>query len=743
MSGIEIIGVVASIVQIADLGGRLSVKLCTFCHKFKNANKALRYLSKDVALTCNVLRQLGESLGQDDLASLYSPDAFETAQDVLKECEQVFQDLESAIEQHYPDPNSQSRIDKMARKLKFLINESQLETVAGNLERLKSTMLLMLNVVIYAGQIRSRRETHELQEQRNLLLILTSEKIESERNYERLTRTLQFTSLTETTSNMENPIGVDQPDETKDELYHYCQMVKSVLDGINAVQSLLDRDRYRRVKNGFVSLHRSEALMFRHSHGQSALDIFRTQIPDSFRIEASSTPAQATTQMNQNQQPSIPLSPILNQANAISPSSMPPEIAELSLEQIRERVMQVAREFQSSRQAQQASGQHDLSHQQSQIQTLRILQARAMHLQREQMQSLMQSRPASQAPPMPNMQMSGMPMQQQPMQNKSAPAMAHIAQMQAQIQQRQMQAQATQNKSAPPLPQIPQMQSQMQQQQMQSQMQSRLGMQASATQQMQQTSANLNNINQLSNQPRGLYRRVPPDSFNTGQPDPPPQYTPPMRSQSQVPAYNMAPQAQASPPKPPFPLAQSTESNIRQSSTGLGVPVARTSDFYVSYGSDEPDHLENFDFDSFLNKENDHTEQSKSDQVSSEPAPSRHEKKDVQPDQSTPLEIPKKNNRKRKVNATFSADDNVKPQTNPDTTREEGKSKRIQLDPSSSGDESSSTVLLPPTVSAGTEAQNQPSAAMNDQSSASNDASIETLDAWILRWTKLEQTELK
>jgi hypothetical protein len=153
--------------------------------------------------------------------------------------------------------------------------------------------------------------------------------------------------------------------------------------------------------------------------------------------------------------------------------------------------------------------------------------------------------------------------------------------------------------------------------------------------------------------------------------------------------------------------------------------------------------LENFDFDSFLNKENDHTEQAKSDQVSSEPAPSQHEKKDVQPDQSTPREIPKKNSRKRKVNATFSADDNVKPQTNPDTTREVGKSRKIQLDPSSSGDESTSTVLLPPTVSAGTEAQNQPSAATNDQSSASNDASIETLDAWILRWTKLEQTELK
>lgn len=154
MSGVDIVGVVASIVQIAELGRCLSVKLCTFCHKFKIADKAQRYLSKDVALTCNVLRQLGDSLGQDELASLYSPDAFKTAQVVLRECEQVFRDLEAAIEQHSPDPLSQSSIDEVARKFKFMMNETHLDTVAGNLDRLKSTMLLMMNVVIYAGQIR-------------------------------------------------------------------------------------------------------------------------------------------------------------------------------------------------------------------------------------------------------------------------------------------------------------------------------------------------------------------------------------------------------------------------------------------------------------------------------------------------------------------------------------------------------------------------------------------------------------
>ncbi|KAJ5107272.1 hypothetical protein N7456_003947 [Penicillium angulare] len=243
MSGTEILGVIASVVQVAELGGRLSVKLCTFCHRFKNANKALQGLSKDVALTCNVLRQLGDSLKQDDLATLCSPDAFETAQDVLKECESVFQNLERQVEQHYADPSSKSRIERASKKIWFLMNEPHLDSVAGNLERLKSTMLLMLNVIIYAGQIRSRREASEIQDQRNLLLVLASEKLESERNFERFAKSMQYINLNALDSKAQPHIGVNVSSETDDELYHYYKMVQSVLGEIDTVQSFLDSSR--------------------------------------------------------------------------------------------------------------------------------------------------------------------------------------------------------------------------------------------------------------------------------------------------------------------------------------------------------------------------------------------------------------------------------------------------------------------------------------------------------------------
>lgn len=62
MSGLEAIGAAASIIQIADLGTKLSIKLFTLYLQYKNANQSIQSLSSDVALTCAILRELGKNL---------------------------------------------------------------------------------------------------------------------------------------------------------------------------------------------------------------------------------------------------------------------------------------------------------------------------------------------------------------------------------------------------------------------------------------------------------------------------------------------------------------------------------------------------------------------------------------------------------------------------------------------------------------------------------------------------------
>ncbi|KAJ5364106.1 uncharacterized protein N7496_009819 [Penicillium cataractarum] len=154
--------------------------------------------------------------------------------------------------------------------------------------------------------------------------------------------------------------------------------------------------------------------------------------------------------------------------------------------------------------------------------------------------------------------------------------------------------------------------------------------------------------------------------------------------------------------------------------TFLMHPSAFALDFSVL---EHPDILENFDFDKFLDTE-------------SQP----------QHDQPMPRDSgdsnPKRKSKKRKVIAVASAEDSLEPQVNSEFMPEEGKSKKIHLDSNVSMDESSSTVALCAT-NAGAETQNQVSASTEDKPSTSEDTPTEGLDAWILRWTTLEKTELK
>lgn len=153
MSGIEAIGIAASIIQVAEFGTKLALKLCTFYHQVKESNETVRSLSSDVSLTCTILHQLGDSLEQDAKTKLYSEKAFTTAQEVLGECRLVFNKIDRAVEEQ-KSHNAKNRVARVTKKFGLALMEGHLDMLRSNLERLKSTVLLMLNVIIYAGQIR-------------------------------------------------------------------------------------------------------------------------------------------------------------------------------------------------------------------------------------------------------------------------------------------------------------------------------------------------------------------------------------------------------------------------------------------------------------------------------------------------------------------------------------------------------------------------------------------------------------
>lgn len=161
------LGIIASVVQIADVGVRLSVKLYTFGETVASADRSVISISKDVSLTSGVLKELGRILDKDRETRTFSENAVQTADGVVKECLEVFREMEDILVKKMPglargdgrDGRSGERMKRavvVLERLKWGYLQPKLQLLRSNLDRLKSTLLLMLNVITYARQVSAK-----------------------------------------------------------------------------------------------------------------------------------------------------------------------------------------------------------------------------------------------------------------------------------------------------------------------------------------------------------------------------------------------------------------------------------------------------------------------------------------------------------------------------------------------------------------------------------------------------------
>jgi hypothetical protein len=149
MSGLEILGIAASAIQIADLGARLSVQLIGFSRKVKEANLNIESITQEIAITGAVLQELGAELKKDDNKSGCSRRALATAEGLVAACEGIFQEIEGIVR-----PGPATTISSLKQRLKYPFFESKLTLLRTKLESLKSSLLVILNVLVFAEQMR-------------------------------------------------------------------------------------------------------------------------------------------------------------------------------------------------------------------------------------------------------------------------------------------------------------------------------------------------------------------------------------------------------------------------------------------------------------------------------------------------------------------------------------------------------------------------------------------------------------
>ena len=154
------VALVASIVQIADIGIRLSLRLYAFGETVASADQSILAISKDISLTSAVLKELGSIFGNQS-ERLHSQNAIETAESVVRECSAAFEDIENILLAKVPSLQSanvekRSRATQLLERLRWPTIKGKIQMLNCNLDRMKSTLTLMLNVIIYAKQVSDR-----------------------------------------------------------------------------------------------------------------------------------------------------------------------------------------------------------------------------------------------------------------------------------------------------------------------------------------------------------------------------------------------------------------------------------------------------------------------------------------------------------------------------------------------------------------------------------------------------------
>lgn len=148
------IGLIASVLQVADIGARLSVKIYTFCHAAVNADDSITFISKDISHTSAILIELGRCLKKDHEAQLCSENAFHTTSAIVNECRIVFEEIDQALMDKMMrmglDGNPGQPEAAIFERATWPFLQPRIKLLWDNLDKLKSTLHLMLNVLIYA-----------------------------------------------------------------------------------------------------------------------------------------------------------------------------------------------------------------------------------------------------------------------------------------------------------------------------------------------------------------------------------------------------------------------------------------------------------------------------------------------------------------------------------------------------------------------------------------------------------------
>jgi hypothetical protein len=97
MSGLEAIGIAASIIQIADTGIKLAENIHAYADSVQSADAKLSKVASDVRLTANLVGHVGTLFKEEELGNGAGEKEMRTAKDCIRRCEGAYAEVEGYL----------------------------------------------------------------------------------------------------------------------------------------------------------------------------------------------------------------------------------------------------------------------------------------------------------------------------------------------------------------------------------------------------------------------------------------------------------------------------------------------------------------------------------------------------------------------------------------------------------------------------------------------------------------------
>jgi hypothetical protein len=141
------LGLIASVIQVAGAGLKLSKTLYEYADTVASADDRIKKIAKDVELTSWVIDELGDIFKGESTATLLSKKAARTADETVRECYNVFTELDAALKK--------TKKNTLGR-LMLPFRETKMDLLRSHIDKLKSTLQLLMIVLTHAHQVASQ-----------------------------------------------------------------------------------------------------------------------------------------------------------------------------------------------------------------------------------------------------------------------------------------------------------------------------------------------------------------------------------------------------------------------------------------------------------------------------------------------------------------------------------------------------------------------------------------------------------